>query len=320
MNKKYELVVEALDTATFMNYITDLYNKAKAAGTELAEKFPKIVFGAGAGVGSFIYFVIQGLLELWQYSSILASSQPVHKRLTEVINDVMGEKNTWVVHVIKSKDYNAFTFSGKHMYVFSALVNDFTEEETIAICLHEIGHSSTKDSLTAIATSSTLGAIFVSAMVFLGFDINENLDYRTGNATLKGITHNMVVGLICLIFLIGTYLGIKWIDRKLEYKSDDFAVKKGYGKQLISGFKKMIAKYKIGKKVCKTKLCVLIQWLEEITSTHPTMSKRIEKILINMTKIEAKSGGNKKKAIAMGMIVAGVSKDETVQTVNSMGV
>jgi beta-barrel assembly-enhancing protease len=62
-------------------------------------------------------------------------------------------------HVIESKEINAFSGPGGHIYVTTALLNLANDNELASVLSHEVGHVVARHSLKTIQQSQTLGGL-----------------------------------------------------------------------------------------------------------------------------------------------------------------
>ncbi|MGB7923106.1 MAG: M48 family metallopeptidase [Pyrinomonadaceae bacterium] len=62
-------------------------------------------------------------------------------------------------HVMQSKEINAFSGPGGHIYVTTALLNLANDDELASVLAHEVGHVVARHSLKTIQQSQTLGGL-----------------------------------------------------------------------------------------------------------------------------------------------------------------
>jgi len=206
----------------------------------------------------------------------LANSTKIHKKFTKLLNDIMKKakkEGGWIVHEIddmsggKKPIPNAFTFGGKNLYITDSLVKLTNDRQAISILLHEVAHSTNND---VIKRSSAF--ILVQVLVSLNLEIGKPLDLmKSGN-----IKDLKIVGIFMFVTALLVATVPNYMSRRFEYRADDFAVKMGYGKELIQAFKILANAYKMNLNKSKSKFMVAVNKFTEIFKTHPDMRKRIE--------------------------------------------
>ena len=129
-----------------------------------------------------------------------------------------------------------------------------SKDEVKAVLLHEIGHSGMVGRTLLSNMASFLSAAPLGGMIYLMLQkfmppfVSEYLGNALGNkestdtAPIKALEENHPIinrtFITIVIVLLIVYMGIKWMQRKIEYKADSFAVKAGYGKPLKSALEK----------------------------------------------------------------------------------
>lgn len=218
------------------------------------------------GIGSVM--VIANLVTLMMGASGIISSVKVDKKLTDKLNKLLNSGNKWIVHIYPTKDPNAFSLGfGRHIFVTTELLKILDADETDAILLHEVYHSSKKHTYKNLAYKYPLFYL----VAFLGASI-----FATGAVPI----------LAFLAMFIANKVGdIIWnitFGRKMEYNADSYAAKLGYGKQLISAFGKIQkwVRSKTKKQSCD-KWCQVITKIDSSIDEHPEWKNRVENILKN---------------------------------------
>lgn len=214
----------------------------------------------------FVIFFALGKLYAW---SILKKSK-VDINLSKKLSAIVKENVT--VNIISLKGFiNAFCTENRKLYITSAMINTLklTEDETMAILLHEYRHSKQK-------------------MVFLLNDIGQ----LTATATKYGLilyllkkvkSNDAAVPIFAWFFLsiLCNSIFVFSISRYYERDADGYVKTMGYGNHLASAFKKL-QKYLIrtkqeGKSCDRSEmLCRIVVKLKELMSTHPDTDDRIE--------------------------------------------
>lgn len=185
------------------------------------------------------------------------------KKIKEITN-----KNV-AVKVIKNNNPDAFNF-GNNVYITSKTIKLLTERELIAILLHESKHKIGYHSYITTTSDISFFTILVTILskMMSKYKIKENSLY----ASL------FIISVLMIKFVTIATINI-FIKRKMEVSADSFAVKFGYGKDLISALTKLINFYKKNKTPCNTLLCKTWLKINNLIASHPPLQKRIEKVL-----------------------------------------
>jgi len=296
LNKQYLLVSKLLQED-----LTDLQSGEKDSILQkvkdtLETKYSKHFTGIEIGVTAATIYLVLNLLIFILFSRAARYHSKLDEKLTKKIRELVPGRK-WNVRIFgdvdairtRQKYYNAFTFTMNDIFVSSDMYLDFTEDEIIAVCLHEVGHAKERHVFISMAIGSPVYGLILSAF-----------------------SAGIGVGIFFLIFgwYFYNYFASTWVTRRMEWRADDFAVKKGYGKALASGLKKLALSVKY--KPCTTKSCRRLRWLNGWLHDHPDIYDRIEYALKKASKyIEQKN-----KFIAKFMwefMVYGKKKQEVKQ-------
>ncbi len=193
------------------------------------------------------------------------------KKQTKIVQDILDTKR-WKVRLLDmGAVWNAYSIGANSVFLSKSFATSkkVTEREITAVSLHEISHSKTFDVFIGMATRIGGGtAVFVTIF-----------------AAATAVLPIAVVVIIISWILFGLMDG--YVSQKMEYKSDAFAGKHGYGDEIISALKKLIEHNeklaeKQGAKIKKCdvgdKWCKRFQALSELFSSHPNLKKRAENI------------------------------------------
>jgi len=225
----------------------------------------------------------QGILQIFiligQFvflSSIYYLTSKRDKKLTKEIQGLL-KTTRWKVRVLKGTKslYNACSLSTNSVFVTQGLVRTSTHRELIAVLLHEVSHSRTLDSLSSVAVGT--------GSYILGFFGGLIL---AGTLPISGL-FSYVLALTMTLVL--SEIGSAAFMRQLEYKSDSFAVKYGYGDDLISAFAKIKKMWKVPK--CTSIFCKLKEKIDSWFADHPEDKKRADHILKKKEFYEAAKKG-----------------------------
>lgn len=175
------------------------------------------------------------------------------------------------------------SFSGfgktKTIVLYDNLINTMTPDEICAVFAHELGHGLHKDGLKNNITTFFLVVIIVASLFGLISYFNIYKDFGFNN-----INYGFAFVLLTYIVLpyVSTLVGLisSAVSRRAEYRADEQAVIEGYGKDLISGLKKLAkANYA---ELNPSKVIVALSY------SHPTILQRINNIEKQMEKYNNK--------------------------------
>ncbi len=189
------------------------------------------------------------------------------------------EKNGYKVREIQVMDAskrssrsNAY-FSGlgrsKTIVLYDTLISSMTPDEITAVFAHELGHGLHKDTFK----NSFIGILQMIAIVILAW-----LTVRTESIYpafgFDGRNYGFAVILVMTVempVLLPLFsLAASALSRRAEYRADRHAVDEGYGRELISGLKKLAKDNLSDLSPSKTEVA--------LTYSHPPLSQRIAAI------------------------------------------
>lgn len=127
----------------------------------------------------------------------------------------------------------------KEIVLYDTLVDNYTEGQITAVFAHELGHFKHRDSAKMLVGS--LLNLFVILAAIAAFVLLPEISTSYGFEGASLFFGVLVVLLTDILSLISTLLVacISYFSRQAEYRADAFAVKNGYGKELISALKKL---------------------------------------------------------------------------------
>jgi len=230
-----------------------------------------------ASIGYTTALLLLRIYAVFRASRVSIKKSYVDKGLSEKVQSLLNN-DKWKVRIIKITPtyYNAFTYGTSQIYISQPLYNILTERERIAVALHEVSHSKTFDMVTlnSLQSLGQFGSLLASLLEA------ENYEWiRYGPLPAVFLAH-----------YLASMLVVMYTSRKLEYKSDEFAVKFGYGQDLANAFNKL-RKHSIPRKECKTKTCEVFRGIGSLLNSHPGMKDRIERILKKKETYEALEHG-----------------------------
>ena len=171
----------------------------------------------------------------------------------------------------RSTKANAY-FTGlgkfKTIVLFDTLINLMTENEIVAVFAHELGHGKHKDVLKNLFVS-----LFNVLLIAILFEISVyiQLPFHSDEQILNYGVSYIILGEVILNFIMPfVNMCTNYFSRKHEYAADEFAVEQGYGRNLITGLKKL----------SKNNFADLNPHpiIVKLSYSHPPMSERIQAI------------------------------------------
>lgn len=219
----------------------------------------QMIAGAVVSLGITIAMVF---VLLW---SFMASGKR-DKKLEKQLKGVLKDGKPWKVYVMKDESPNAFCIIKPVMFIHSGLIKMLTEKELMSVMLHEAGHLTNKDIIKHIGAETALTGILIAA-----------LSTAAAPAWVPIVASIIVilrrVGALDIIFK-------RTLGRRGERKADSFAVKYGYGDEMITALEKIHAWIdKVRAKRPCGKMCKAIIKFSETTDEHPPLKKRVEDIM-----------------------------------------
>jgi len=200
-------------------------------------------------------------------------------KLSKKLNDIIKDGNNWQVYTIKDDTPNAFCIATPRMFIHSGLKKLLTEEELIAVMIHEAGHIKNKDIWKKLTANYT----FLGILVGLSFVV-------AGPAAPIAATISFAVFLIAKALGVDSIFFALTLGRRSERKADSMAVKHGYGSQLASALEKLdkwVVKLQ-SKRPCG-KMCRIVGKVDSAMDEHPPLKKRVETVLREKDTWEAKN-------------------------------
>jgi len=225
-------------------------------------------------LGTTVTVIITGKV-MADISKILYGAAQLHQsfkmdeELTNSVNNILGSGDKWRVHTYPEPMPNAFAVGGRDVYITTGLKKLLNKREQEAVLLHEVYHNKDLHIWKALAATS----IFTYMVAYVAIqDIAPGTSYL-----LAGV----------LAFIMENSAEIlyrRFIGRRHELKADDFALKNGYGKDLISAFEKIqeLAKRFKTSRPCNT-FCQIERKISDAIDEHPSIQQRIN-ILLKKTK------------------------------------
>ena len=189
------------------------------------------------------------------------------------------EKHGFTVRDIKVMDASRRTtksnayFTGfgkmKTIVLYDTLVESMTPEEICAVFAHELGHGLHRDTLkNQILTFGQM--IILGVLAWLTLRTPEIFTAFGFTGVNYGFAIILIMSIEFALFAPLYGLLVNWLSRRAEYRADAQAVEEGYGKELVSGLKKLARKNYAD--LAPSPLLVKLEY------SHPPLSKRIDAI------------------------------------------
>lgn len=273
------------------DYSLDYYMEQLKEPEQLNEVDP-ITMGAAISLGAGTIYTVSMLIQFFIATAMYRKTVKVDQKLTQRLNGILDSGEKWIVHIFPDKAPNAFAIGGRHVYITTGLLKILNEREVDAVLLHEVYHNKDMHVWKNLAAESSF--------LYLTIFINVSIWWGSAGAfPLALITFFIIRNSMRILYA-------RFRGRHFEIKSDEFAVKQGYGPELVSALKKIEAwakKAMAGQKC--NKFCQLERKISEEIDEHPPIKKRIETILRKTKELDqAMASGYK----AISTLVMGVFK------------
>lgn len=239
---------------------------------KIQEIDPLHFIGATAIIGTGL--IVSNLISLFIGVSTLTTQFKVDKELSKRINGILNSGDKWIVHVYPEKGPNAFSLGfGRHIFVTTALLKLLEERHIDAILLHEVYHSEKKHTPKKLMVQYPL--YYLATAVALTASLTVTIPFTA-------------LLVFWLVNNVGNILYNITMGRRHEVLADDFAVRSGYGKELIEAFKRIedwVSK-RVNRRKCG-RWCQLMNKIDAAIDEHPSFEQRIKNILETMDRIKA---------------------------------
>lgn len=208
-----------------------------------------------------IWNILTFILSSFQFKELI-KGRKLNQEYTNYLREITKD-NLVTVYIVKGKEPNAFMSTSNDCYITNPLFDMLTKKERIAILLHEYAHIEKHHIVKVNGVDVTTGILSYVTM-----------------QTMSLMAFGFFIPFVTVIVRIISSFVANFYSRIQEYNADDYVVKMGYSKELVSALKKL-------EKWVRSEICVGIKrkdcegLLEEISKngTHPTIKARIEKIL-----------------------------------------
>lgn len=259
---------------------------------QLQEVDPLTAGGIALGAGTLM--VLLNLIRLLSGISDLKKSLKVHKGLSKELNDILNSGNKWSVQIVPDISPNAFAAGGTYVFITSGLLKILNKREQMAVLLHEVYHNKKKHLAKKLAYEYSLYYLLIYIISLLTPGIHlfflALFAFQISLAILK-IPYAITVG------------------RRKEYNADAYSIRFGYADDEISALKKIeteLAKMSRGQK-CGV-ICQLVNKISHAINEHPSIQKRVERILRKKEAAVAAGRGNMSRLKKVVYAAAGISR------------
>jgi heat shock protein HtpX len=169
------------------------------------------------------------------------------------------------LYIVDTMKVNSFALGNHSIAVSKGAMHTFSEEEMRAIFAHEIAHILYRDTATALYAMVGNG-IFMGAI--LAIKVSVALAQTIDSLRRSADFMDVVLGAIISAFLFLMQIAQARSSRKAEKRADDYALKLGYGEDLVEALY-LIEKMNLGGEGSIKK---------RLTATHPRITARIGRL------------------------------------------
>lgn len=250
--------------ATTFSTFGAIYYGARTFG--VSNNYLAIAFLATTAISTaFSYFAPDFFCTIYNTSIDKNLSDRVHTLIDGNKELIKLNKDNLKIYLYESPDMNAFACglskNKSGIFVSSALYNSFIENPKLldAVLAHEIGHICGSHNQISIALSSTIRLASI---------IKDTAWYSSNSKNNKG-ENRIKYFLVYLGLWIVEHFALSCISRQLEYDADRFAVKCGYGADLINALNIIHPDHYKRNNISSAYI-----WLTECFSSHPTLINR----------------------------------------------
>lgn len=206
----------------------------------------------------------------------------------------------WDVYEIDvGSKLSVFALGKENIFVTSEALKVFTSRELEALMLHSIYLNNNHQMLVRHIADDSM-AVSIFSMVFI---IVRAL-FKSNNR-LKSIVGHSTDFMYLSAIVMASAFTLHTLDNK-RFKADRYTVKKGYGKDLISAFKKIYSQVMEDKYHCKGLSCKIRKYVTSLIKIYPDLHERIDS-----AEKETKKYNNVKKAALS--VVTSVASDVSMK-------
>ncbi len=155
----------------------------------------------------------------------------------------------------------------KKVALYDNLVNNYTEDEIVAVFAHELGHAKHRD--VPILLLLQVGVYAVLSLVIGGMLMWDAVTLALGFETVN-VAASFIAMTLCVLGPVMTVVRIPFnlVSRAMERRADTFAARCGLGSALISALKR----------ICRDNFADLDPHplLSAMEDSHPTVGERVQ--------------------------------------------
>ena len=260
------------------------------------QEFDPISMSIGIGVALGIVALQLSVLYTMFWSMVKQMKRD--NKLSKELNDILKDGKGWNVMIVNDKSPNAFCMIKPYVFITTGLMKMLTHREIIAVLLHEAQHINSKDLWVNLIGQNAVLAIVLGAAGATGGPAGVYLAFMAyfllGGSGLTTIIFNRTLG------------------RAAEKRADSFAVKFGYGDDMISALEKIEkwVEHAMRKRECGV-VCQLVDKINAAIDEHPPIKERIEHVLKKKETYEKTKGKKFLNIRSSFMNAFGLDKLET---------
>ena len=254
--------------------MNDKYLMLEAVVHEDIRGLIKLVTGKEKDVGKFIGGSAAHLAAMSKliFKSIkIMTMSKLDKPLTDRLRNELNSRIPFEVRVFNDSSPSTFLTLPSHLiFISDSMLDELNDREVMAMLLREVGAAKQMHVPLKVAS----GEVIDTTMNIIRDKIFDMLKKNPRNTALS----ILAAAATLILQNVLTMYSNNWINKKLEFKKDNYAVRLGYGKELISAIKKIKGQYK-KRNIVNSKTQKTIKWLDTQFKANPKSQKRIENIL-----------------------------------------
>jgi len=218
------------------------------------------------GIGIALGIVALQISVLYSMFWDMVKNMKKDNKLSKELNSILKDGKNWTVMIVPENDPNAFCMIKPYVFITKGLMKMLTHREIIAVLLHEAQHINSKDLWVNLTANNTILTIVLGAAGAVGGPAGIYLVFFAyfllGGATITRVIFNRLLG------------------RAAEKRADSFAVKFGYGDDMVSALEKLEkwVQHATRKRECGV-VCQLMDKINAAMDEHPPIKERVDHVL-----------------------------------------
>jgi len=218
--------------------------------------------------GFFITTLITALVLSFAIVQALISKSKREKELEQKLEKIVKKK--YKIYKVEEQYPNAFCTLVPVIFITDSLKEILNERELMAVVLHEVSHIDNKDIIKNLAATNGFVALLLGILSWKAYS----------SSTPVFLILTFMLFFVCNVLGLTDIIFAKTYGRYQEKRSDSYATKHGYGKDLISALTKIEHwSDKVEQKRPCGKLCNIFKKVGDYIDEHPKLKERIENIL-----------------------------------------